>query len=513
MKKILLINPSYKILETSKAVLRHEPPVGLLNLASFLLERGYKCDIVNIAFEEIDWDKIRKGNYFLVGISIFIGEFMKNAKEISAKIKEINPSLPICLGGIMASLFPKEILKEFDVDFIIRYEGEYGLFELVQFLNEKGSLKNIKGLSYKEGDNVINNPPRFLESNLDNFPVPNWDLFREYCNQRQLPYYFRIMTSKGCPFKCSFCYNHSIDEEIRDKSPVWRYRTAEHVIAEIESIYNLTKTRVYTFGDDNFLIKKDRALKIFTYLKNNNFYIEQCIAHMNNLTDEIIEAMEGVVQTVIYALESASPRLLKLLNKNLDLNKVADINKKLFDRRITTIHNFIVGLPTETDEDLRLNIKLMMQLKKINPYVRALNYMFLPLPLTPLSSYIENEMKLTLPHSLKDYEDASFDSGREEGRKFRPWLSRERYDFLHSYCLVFNDVFQINNINLSQQSLKLLASDPKLRQMFKDIEKVNKPKVYYMPYALDRVLNNEKIILSDLNKIKNKQYDNRERIT
>ncbi|MFH1968237.1 MAG: radical SAM protein [bacterium] len=502
MKKILLISPSYKRLKTSNVVPRYNPPIGLLDLASFLSEKGYKCDIVDTAIEEIDWDKIRRGDYSLVGLTIFIGEFMKNTKEIAQKIKEINPSLPICLGGVMASLFSERILKEYDVDFIIRYEGEYTLFELVQSLEGKGSLKDIKGLSYKEGGAVINNAPRFLENNLDNFPIPKWDLFGKNCNQKQIPYYFRIMTSKGCPFNCSFCYHRSVDEEIADKALRWRYRTAEHVIAEIESIYNLTKTRVYSFGDDNFLVKKDRALKIFSYMRERNFYIEQCIAHMNNLLDdEIIDAMDGLVQTVIYAIESASPRLLKLLNKSLDLSKTYNVNKKLFDKNITTNHSFIVGLPTETDEDLRLNIELMMEFKKINPYIRGLTCLYLPLPFTALNSYIENEMGVALPNSLKDYEDACLDSGTEEGRKFRRWLSKDRYDFLHKYCLVFDDAFKQNNINLSEQSLKLLENDSKLRQIFDGIEKVNRPKVFYRTYILDRVLNNEKIILMDLKKL------------
>ena len=238
-------------------------------------------------------------------------------------------------------------------------------------------------------------------------------------------------------------------------------------------------------------------------MKEHNFYVEQCIAHINCLNDEIIDAMEGVVQTVIYAIESASPRLLKLVNKSLDLTKPAEKNKKLYDKNITTNHNFIVGLPTETDEDLRANIEFMMNLKEINPYVRCLTYLFFPLPFTSLNTYLEKEMGLTLPNSLKDYEDASLDSGTEEGRKFRPWMSKERYDFLHSYCLVFDDAFQVNNMNLSEQSLKLLENDPKLKEMFRGIEKVNRPKVFYRPYILDRVLNNEKIILMDLKKLGN----------
>ncbi len=499
MQKVLLINPSYAINTTPYAVLRQEPPVGLLSLASYLFERGYECDIVNTAFEEIDWEKIKKGHYILAGFTVFVGDFLKNARILAAKIKKVNPKLPVCFGGVMASLFPEQILRQFKADFIVRYEGEYTLTELLQYLLGSGSLEKIRGLSYRDGQRIINNPPRFLEENLDNFPPVRWEMLGKKCNERQVPYYFRIMTSKGCPYSCGFCYNHSVDEEIKRESPPWRYRTADHVITEIEDIHRLTKSRVFTFGDDNFLLKKERVSRIMNYLRKNNFYIEQCIGHLNNITDDVIEMMGGSVQTVVYAIESASPKMVNLLNKHIDLKKVPEVNRKLFNKGITTIHNFIIGLVEERDKDLRLNVELMLRLKEVNPYVRSLCYLFMPLPMTPLNTYIESKLGFKASFDLCDYEDASFDSGDPAGRKFRPWLNKERYNFLHNYSKVFNDVFQTNSISLSRSTLNLLKSERKLREMFKGIENVRKPKQFYRPYVLDRVLRNEKVdLLNDL---------------
>lgn len=500
-KKILLINPSHKILQTSKAVMRYEPPVAFLNLASFLYEKGYECDFINTAFEDINWNMIKETDYLLVGFTIFIGSFMKNAKLISENIKKIRPSLQIVYGGIMASLFPEEILKEHNIDFIVRYEGEYTLYELIESLEGKKQIIEITGLSYKDGNKIYHNPPRYLEKNLDNFPIPRWDLFGKYFTSEQVPYYYRIMSSKGCPFKCSFCYSHSIDEEIRHKSPVWRSRSVEHVCKELDRINKLTNTKVFTFGDDNFLVNSSRAIKILTYMKQKGYYIEQLISHMNNINDKIIDIMGGMTQTIIYAIETASPRLLKMLNKKLDIGKIKIVNKKLFDKGITTTHNFIVGLPTQTDKELRLNIELMMELKEINPYVRALAFLFLPLPFTPLYSYVEKEMRLELPKKLVDFESASFSYDAEEIR-FRPWLTKVRYEFLGNYCKIFTDAFQTNNLKLSEESENDLQNDPKLREMFRGIEKGNRPKVFYRPYILDKILANKKIDL--LNDLKNK---------
>ena len=140
-------------------------------------------------------------------------------------------------------------------------------------------------------------------------------------------------------------------------------------------------------------------------------------------------------------------------------------------------------------------------LQNSHPYVRSLCYFFLPLPCTPITEYVKNTMGLELPETLKDFEEASFDSGVEVGKKFRPWLDNERYYFLHKYCEIFNDVFQINNIELSAESKGFLEGDAKLRKIFEGVEKVNKPRVLYRPYVLDRVLKHEHIdLLEDLKK-------------
>jgi len=313
------------------------------------------------------------------------------------------------------------------------------------------------------------------------------------------------MSSKGCPFNCSFCYKYSIDKEIRTKSPIWRYRSAEHVLAEMDQLNRLNGTIVFTFGDDNFFVKKNRAIEIILLMKQKGYYIEQCIGHLNNLNDEVINIMGGVVQTVIYSIESASPRLLKLLNKRVKTDAIPNVNRKLFDKGITTTHNFMVGLPTETDEDLKKNVALMILLKSINPYVRALTYVFLPLPCTPLLYYVEDKMGYKLPNEMNDYERANFDSGKEDGLRYRPWLTKERYELLQKYCSIFDDAFQINNLSLSEGSLSYLNDDPKLKYIFRGIDRVNRPKKFYRPYILDRVLEGDNInLLIDLKRyIKN----------
>lgn len=502
-KNILLVNPSSKFQGGSNvAIKRNEPPIALLNIASFLDSKGYKCDIIDTVLEseprKAILQRIKNRDYLFVGFSVFVGIFLKNAKELSALIKEFKPDLPIVWGGVEPSIAPGEVLQTYKVDFVVRYEGEYTLFELANALNNGSGFENIDGLSFVKDGEIVHNKPRHLETNLDKFPVPKWELFGEKCNSEQTPYFFRIMSSKGCPFQCTFCYNRSVEESIQKGSPPWRARSAEHVIGEIEHIHRLTGTRVFTLGDDNFLIDKNRAIKIFRYFRRNGFYAEQCIAHLNNLNDEIIGEMAGIVQTLIYAIEATTPKLITLLKKNIDLQKIPPMNKKLYENGITTAHNIIIGLPTEDDSDLRANVELMLELKEINPYVRCAVYIFLPLPQTPLLYFTEKEYNVKISQSLPDFEDAAIDSGIAT-KKLRPWMSDEKFQFLTDYCTIFGSAFRMNNPDLSPEAKELLEKNERLRKLFKGVEKVNHPKGNYKPYVLDRVLRGEKIdLVNDL---------------
>jgi len=332
--KVLLINPAVprNLPSSIRKENRYNPPLGALYLASYLATKGIKTDIVDTAIEDINDYNIKSGEYGLVSFTVFIGDFQRQTRDLAKKIKLLNPNCPIVCGGVMASIFPDDFLKEYPIDYVIRYEGEQTLFELIMYLEGKLDISTVQGLSYKIGNKIIHNSPRYLETNLDNFPVPKWELLGSYCNVSQIPYLFTIITSKGCPFKCSFCYNRQVEASIQAESPKWRFRSAEHVIDEIRNINDMTGTRVFSFEDDNFLANSDRAIEILNFFKAKGFYIEQCAGHMNNYkNDDLINAMRGVVQTAKYSIESASPRLLSLIRKNIDVNYVSKINKKLIE--------------------------------------------------------------------------------------------------------------------------------------------------------------------------------------
>ncbi|MDD5433719.1 MAG: radical SAM protein, partial [Candidatus Pacebacteria bacterium] len=482
MKKILLINPGhyhddehevYKK-KTYRQVHRDAPPVSLLYIASYLDKHGFSVEIIDTHIEEnytaLISQKIKSNDYVCVGMTVIIGKFLKNAREITELVRSINPDLPIIWGGIMASIEPEACLNEYKPDYIVRFEGEETFLELALALENQLSVENIKGISYIKQNKVVNNPPRIPKLILDDYPIPKWELFGKNFNKEQVPYYFLIMSSKGCPFNCKFCYKHSIDEYFRSTVPPWRFRTAPHVIAEIEYIHQKTGATVFTFGDDNFLVNKQRAIEIFDYFRKNNFYLEECIGHLNCLDDELIEAMAGIVQTFIFSVETASPRLQKYVDKRLDLASVPDKVQKLHNKGIVSNTSFIIGLPTETDEDLRDNIEMMFKIKQASPFARGDAYFFLPLPKTQLYDAVEDTYKVKLPKSISEWEEASTSIKRVDdpiGKKFRPWISNERFKFLVHYGIVFNEIFKTNNYKVDESLFQIISTSPGIKEMFR----------------------------------------------
>jgi len=395
---ILLINPGHDGShghKSHRAIHRDPPPMSLLYVAANYTQRGETVQIldthINHAWKgiirqakDIDW----------IGISVIIGQNLANAGEITEWIRKKKPGVTVVWGGVMPTVYPN-------------------------------------------ATKVIYGPDDVFVGRMDESIMPAWELLGNDFNKQQIPYYHMVMTSSGCPFSCSFCYKHSLPD-----GEAYKLRSSLDVIDELEYMHYLTGTKVFTFGDDNFLINKGRAIAILDYMRGKGWYAEEVIGHFNGLDDELIAAMGGVVQTFIGSVESASPRLQKLLNKHLDIDSVPDKLQKLNQVGIAANTPFIIGLPTETDEDLKLNWQFMEYVRARAPWVRGQIYLWYPLPKTVLTTYAEKTYNVNLRFGLKEYERANFWVDEKlDGREFRPWISEERYELLYKWGTEFKEAF------------------------------------------------------------------------
>ena len=262
MDKIVLIRPLFP------RFLQPNPPLGLGYLAAVLEKNGYKvyiidCGLLNINYEKVI-DYLIKIKPILIGITSLTVHY-NQMKKLSNLIKENSElkDIPLVLGGVHVTFLPETSIKECNADFCIIGEGEITLLELVNAIKNKTPLNEIKGLAFKQNDDIIINEPRDLIENLDELPFPAWHLIppnlypqdphgHEYIRAPYAP----IMTTRGCPFKCSYCASTNFWKN------KFRRRSPKNVVDEIEFLMKNFGIREIHIWDDNFTLIKNHVIGI-----------------------------------------------------------------------------------------------------------------------------------------------------------------------------------------------------------------------------------------------------------
>lgn len=287
---------------------------------------------------------VKEYNPDIVGMSINFTMIAKAACKIAGFIKQWNSKVTIVAGGPHVTVAPQDILKDENIDLIVRNEGEYTMLELA----EGKDVRKIQGLSYKDSEgNFIHNKERPLIENLDEFPFPRLEL-----QLKKIPNHennFGVMaTSRGCPFKCIFCASPAIW-----KNKV-RYRSVPNVIDEIKWRYNEYGIKKYYFSDDNFNLDKKRTIQLCREIVNNKLDIEWiCEAQTKGFTREVLEVMKAAgCKRVKLGIESGSDRILKLMRKGTTKKEIREAVRLIKDVDIDITAYILIGMLTETKAEM-----------------------------------------------------------------------------------------------------------------------------------------------------------------
>lgn len=360
---ILLINAGLSVKTMYKSF---APPLGVLYIASMLLDRGHNVEVVDCDQEGNYLESIYKTlsmlNPEFIGISCMTATFM-SAIGTARFIKSIDSKYKIVLGGIHPHYFPQKILSDYkEVDCVAIGEGEHTIVELVE---QQLPLSMIRGLAFRSNGQIVVNEKRTLIDNLDSIPFPARELVDKYeynfaaslSLKDPRRYFFArkreftsIITSRGCPFSCTFCANSAFNEGRI------RYRSAENVLAEISELVDKGYTKFF-FMDDHFTSKPDRAIQIckgLQSLRAQHNIRWLCLGRADNPQDELYRAMKdaGCMQILI-GLESGSQSILNYFNKKINLEKVRRTVNCAKKYNIDILASIILGAPCETDETIK----------------------------------------------------------------------------------------------------------------------------------------------------------------
>ncbi len=407
------------------------PPHALLAVAAPVLKAGYSVTLLDQRTQMIT-EKILKnclsGDTICVGISTMTGTQIRNALMLAQMVRKLtNGKVPIVWGGCHPSLVPEQTAAHECVDVVVIGEGEESFLELVKAFDHRQNLSTIKGIVYKDGQEVVKNETRPLMDVEDLLPTP-WELVdvEKYIHpDMYLQKSSRVLdigqTSRGCPFNCGFCSSASI------RRRKWRAMSADKALNLIRENVRRFKLNGIWLRDDEFYIDRKRSTEICEGIVadklNISFYTSGTrVDVFMKATDYEIEILKRAgAYTLKFGAESGSQRILDTMHKGIKLEQTLGANQRCKKHGIIPAFGLMVGYPTETFEDINKTIDLSFRIKKENPMAQLETMaIYTPLPGTPdFPLAVENGLKI--PDSLEDWADWIFDDYDIEGNR-NPWF-------------------------------------------------------------------------------------------
>ena len=330
------------------------PPINLALLASHIRNFDhepfvYDFDWCDDSIEDMAKLILSKGPD-VVGFTCLTPR-IKIVLQMAARIKEKNKNVITLIGGVHVSAVLRQSLYTDDIDYAIYGESEGALVELLDALDNKKSIENVPNLIYRKDDEIRTNPTNPLIENLDEMPLPAWDLLnlQDYTDPATFDgIHMGVMTARGCPWDCIFC----------SSKVTWgrkvRFRSAENVIEELDYIVNKLGIANIMFYDDTFTVKKSRFLKICDEMvkrKLNLRYYSQ--VRVDTVDEEVADALarSGCIAAAI-GVESGDEKILKVLRKEFTKDNVRKAVAALKRADVHILATYVLGSPGETKESV-----------------------------------------------------------------------------------------------------------------------------------------------------------------
>ncbi|MBF0457124.1 MAG: radical SAM protein [Nitrospirae bacterium] len=356
-------------------------PLGLLYLATYARRMAQETGIeLNIEIldaqlsDRSDWLKTDRGyrqglddneiksylsryNADIVGITNSYTAHLQDVLELVAMVKTCNPAALIVIGGAHATIDHVALASRKDIDMVVRGEGEE-IFADVLLAKSKGmAFGNIAGITLMDNGTLKINEDRPLITDLDTLPIPDrsYIKYESYLqnNSTVVPKHKpvgTIFSSRGCPYNCIFCSTSKVWRNI------WRGRSPENVMREIDYLTTTYGVQEICFEDDQFMGNRKRVIDLCNLIAENKMVKSVIVPpgiSPRFIDDEILDAFKRakfyrLMLSVDVGVESSR----KYVRKPVDLNKIRDIVKKCNKKGFWTYASFVVGFPEETEQDV-----------------------------------------------------------------------------------------------------------------------------------------------------------------
>ncbi|MGD2125159.1 MAG: radical SAM protein [Desulfobacteraceae bacterium] len=465
--RVLIINPPWPgkgfgtrsqnriIKHRSDKYLQH--PIFLAYSAAQLKEAGFEVSYIDSVIQDLD-----------------TGQTLLRAKEEKPEVIFMETTTPsieadyeslkalknvtgakVIVGGPHATYFHREVLEDCTaIDIVIRHEFDTKIADVVSNLDNPG---DIDGISYRDGNDVIDNGDGELLADLDKVPFPDrdlipWHWYIEAWYSRQP--FMNMMTSRGCPYHCSFClwpqsmYGHK-----------QRFRSLDNVFSEIDFLVDRYGLKEINVDDGTFTTNRQRVIEFCQRLRQEKLkLVWTCNGRVDNLDDEMLTEMKASgCKMIRLGVESGSQEVLNKIRKGLSLDQIEDGIRLVKKHGIQALGGFMFGFPYDSRESVEQTIQFA---KKLSPdqvqFSIAMCY-----PGTSLYEYAKDN-DLLVARSFKEFDMTcgpvvkTGDLERQElahilSRAYREFYFRPRF-FLQT-MLHMSDLDEVKRVFRSLKSL------------------------------------------------------------
>lgn len=378
--KVLFINPhGYGMNEY--------PPLGMLYVASAARENGHEVDIYDVGVSNFDEAlKYTKDKQFdVIAFSLYTTNLLDTYKFI----EKIHRGHTIIVGGPHATALPEQTMKDcYFIDYLVCGEGEETFVEILSNISENRNIENIKGVYYRKDKQIIKTDPRPYIENLDDIPIPTWDILEKYKYPMDMVVrgkkVMSIITSRGCPYNCSFCCKAVFGRKYRRRSP-------KNVVREIKYLKEIHEVDELYFVDDLFAFDKQWLNKFYEELEKEQLSIPwKCLGRVDLLEYEDFKKMqEHGCYVIEFGIESGSSKILRDIHKNITTEQARNAVKEA-KRAGLAVHTFwIFGHRLDTEETIKETINLASEIN--SDFVSF--FVLVPFPGTNVYEYVPDDLR------------------------------------------------------------------------------------------------------------------------
>jgi anaerobic magnesium-protoporphyrin IX monomethyl ester cyclase len=333
------------------------PSLGLLTLGAYLRDHGVEVAMVDLTFARDArpvTTRIRSFRPDIVGVHT---KTLTHARAVEVAHRARAEGAFTVAGGPDAATRPLEYLTA-GFDAVVPGEGESALVDLAHRVHDLADPSGIPGLTLRREGRLLRGPPRPFLRDLDALPLPAWDLIdmEAYLGRWQRATGERraaVLTSRGCPFDCSWCSKPTFGRTYRQQSP-------ERVVAELRSLKDQYGVDYVRFCDDVFGVSRPWIDRLLTLLIEEHLALRwECLARVDLLKPDLLRRMRSAgLERVYVGVESGSQKMLDLMNRGTRLAQVERTAAALREEGIRQFWFLMLGYPGETLEDIEATLRL-----------------------------------------------------------------------------------------------------------------------------------------------------------